>query len=69
MSLAGMGVVAIWHDLQPEAKEEYKNRAIAYYKEVHRGYSKTPMAEAAMKELVALGAETPKDAPKDPKGK
>ena len=52
-----------------EAKEEYKNRAIAYYKEVHRGYSKTPMAEAAMKELVALGAETPKDAPKDPKGK
>ena len=23
MSLAGMGVVAIWHDLQPEAKEEF----------------------------------------------
>jgi tetratricopeptide (TPR) repeat protein len=52
-----------------EAKEEYKNRAIAYYREVQRGYSKTPMAEAATKELVALGAETPKDAPKDPKGK
>jgi len=52
-----------------EAKEEYKNRAIAYYREVQRGYSRTPMAEAATKELVALGAETPKDAPKDPKGK
>ena len=23
MSLAGMGVVAIWHDLLPEAKEEF----------------------------------------------
>jgi tetratricopeptide (TPR) repeat protein len=52
-----------------EAKEEYKNRAIGFYHEVQRGYSRTPMAEAATKELVALGAEAPKDAPKDPKGK
>lgn len=46
-----------------EAKEEYKSRAIAYYREVQRGYSKSTMAEAATKELVALGAESPKDAP------
>lgn len=50
-----------------EAKEEYKNRAIAYYREVQRGYSKTPLAEAAQKELVALGAEAPKEGSKDPK--
>lgn len=50
-----------------EAKEEYKNRAIAYYREVQRGFSKSSMAEAATKELVALGAEAPKDgAPKAP---
>jgi tetratricopeptide (TPR) repeat protein len=53
-----------------EAKEEYKNRAIGYYREVQRGFSKTSMAEAATKELVALGAEAAKDAPpKDSKGK
>ncbi|HZE96624.1 MAG TPA: hypothetical protein VE981_06345 [Planctomycetota bacterium] len=52
-----------------EAKEEYKNRAIAYYKEVQRGFSKSTMAEAATKELVALGAETPKDAPPKAPGK
>jgi tetratricopeptide (TPR) repeat protein len=51
-----------------EAKEEYKNRAIAYYKEVERGFSKSSLAEAATKELVALGAQAPKDAPaKGPK--
>jgi tetratricopeptide (TPR) repeat protein len=50
-----------------EAKEEYKNRAIAYYREVQRGYSKSSMAEAATKELVALGAEAPKEgSPKAP---
>jgi tetratricopeptide (TPR) repeat protein len=48
---------------KPDAKEDYKNRAIAYYKEVQRGYAKSTMAEAATKELVALGAEVPKDAP------
>ncbi|HLY11053.1 MAG TPA: hypothetical protein VKW04_17255 [Planctomycetota bacterium] len=54
---------------KPEAKEEYKNRAIAYYREVQRGFSRTTLAEAATKELVALGAEVPKDAPpRDPKG-
>jgi len=46
-----------------ETKEEYKSRAIGYYKEVQRGFSKSTMAEAATKELVALGAEAPKDAP------
>ena len=52
-----------------EAKEEYKNRAITYYKEVQRGFSRSSLAEAATKELVALGAEAPKDAPpKEPKG-
>src|SRR6516162_1820078 len=30
---------------KPEAKEEYKNRAIAYYREVQRGYSKSTLAE------------------------
>lgn len=51
-----------------ETKEEYKSRAIAYYKEVQRGYSKSSQAEAATKELVALGAEAPKEgaAPKAP---
>jgi len=48
-----------------EAKEEYKDRAIGFYKEVYRGYAKSTMAEAAHKELVALGAETAKPAPKD----
>jgi tetratricopeptide (TPR) repeat protein len=47
-----------------EAKEEYKNRAVAYYTEVKRGYGKTASAEIAQKELVALGVEQPKDAPK-----
>src|SRR6185295_8120209 len=49
-----------------EAKEEYKQRAIAYYTEVKRGFSKSPLAEVAAKELVALGAEAPKDTPKGP---
>ena len=50
-----------------EAKEEYKGRAMAYYREVQRAYARTPMAEIAAKEIVALGGEAPKEAPKDPK--
>src|SRR4029079_9550444 len=42
-----------------EAKEEYKSRAVAYYTEVKRAYGKTPSAEIAQKELVALGVEQP----------
>ena len=50
-----------------EAKDEYKQRATAYLTEIKRGYSKSPIAELATKELVALGAsEAPKDAPKGP---
>ena len=50
-----------------EAKEEYKQRATAYLTEIKRAYSKSPLAELATKELVALGAaEAPKDAPKGP---
>src|SRR5204863_4494502 len=44
---------------KPEAKEEYKSRAMAYYREVQRAYSRTPMAETAAKEIVALGGEAP----------
>jgi len=47
-----------------EAKEEYKSRAVAYYTEVKRAYGKTPSAEIAQKELVALGVEQPKPDPK-----
>jgi tetratricopeptide (TPR) repeat protein len=47
-----------------DAKEEYKSRAVAYYTEVKRAYGKSPSAEIAQKELVALGVEQPKDAPK-----
>jgi hypothetical protein len=47
-----------------EAKEEYKQRATAYLTEIKRAYSKSPIAELAAKELVALGAS---EAPKDPK--
>lgn len=47
-----------------EAKEEYKSRAVAYYTEVKRAYGKTASAEIAQKELVALGVDQPKDAPK-----
>jgi tetratricopeptide (TPR) repeat protein len=50
-----------------EAKEEYKTRAMAYYREVQRSFARTPMAEIASKEIVALGGEAPKEAPKDPK--
>jgi len=50
-----------------EAKDEYKSRATAYLTEIKRGYSKSPIAELATKELVALGAaEAPKEAPKAP---
>ena len=38
-----------------EAKEEYKTRAMGYYREVERAFSKSPLAEIAKKELVALG--------------
>jgi tetratricopeptide (TPR) repeat protein len=48
-----------------EAKEEYKTRAVAYYTEVKRAFSKTAAAETALKELVALGVDQPKEAPKD----
>lgn len=59
--------VLISNDIEKaEAKEEYKSRAMAYYKEVERGYSKSPLAEIAKKELVALGGEAPKEAPKAP---
>ena len=46
-----------------EAKEEYKTRAMGYYREVERAFSKSPLAEIAKKELVALGGgggEAPK---------
>jgi tetratricopeptide (TPR) repeat protein len=50
-----------------EAKEEYKTRATTYLTEIKRGYGKSPIAELAAKELVALGAaEAPKEAPKAP---
>jgi len=49
-----------------DAKEEYKNRAIAYYREVERAYSKSPLAEVAKKEIVALGGGGG-EAPKPPK--
>jgi tetratricopeptide (TPR) repeat protein len=45
-----------------EAKEEYKTRAMGYYREVERAYSRSPLAEIAKKEIVALGGggEAPK---------
>jgi tetratricopeptide (TPR) repeat protein len=48
-----------------EAKEEYKNRAMGYYREVERGFSKSPLAEIAKKEILALGGGGG-DAPKAP---
>jgi len=33
---------------------------VAYYTEVKRAYGKTPSAEIALKELVALGVDQPK---------
>jgi hypothetical protein len=47
-----------------DTKEEYKSRAVAYYTEVKRAYGKTPSAEIAQKELVALGVDQPKADPK-----
>lgn len=46
-----------------EAKEEYKNRAMSYYREVERAFSRSPLAEIAKKEIIALGGG---DAPKAP---
>jgi hypothetical protein len=52
---------------KPEAKEEYRQRATTYLTEIERAYSKSPLAELAKKERVALGgADAPKDAPKAP---
>ncbi len=45
---------------KPEAKNEYKSRAIGYWSEVMR-YGGTPWAEAAKKELGALSGEAPKE--------
>jgi tetratricopeptide (TPR) repeat protein len=47
---------------KPEAKEEFKSRAVNYYTEVKRAYGKTSLAEVAQHELVALGVEQPKAA-------
>jgi tetratricopeptide (TPR) repeat protein len=50
-----------------EAKDEYRNRAISYLKEIRSVYKGSAMAEQAQKELVAIGEEKPKDSPKDGK--
>jgi tetratricopeptide (TPR) repeat protein len=44
-----------------EAKDEYRNRAIGYLKEVKGAYPKTAMGEQAQKDLIAIGEEKPKD--------
>jgi hypothetical protein len=52
-------------DLQkPEAKADYKNRAIGYCQEVSRLYRGTRWATMAQKELIALGYDEKE--PKDP---
>lgn len=52
-----------------EAKDEYRNRAVSYLKEIRAVYKGTAMAEAAQKELVTLGEEKPKDGPAPKEGK
>jgi tetratricopeptide (TPR) repeat protein len=46
-----------------EAKDEYRNRAVSYLKEVRSFYKGTAMGEQAQKDLIAIGEEKPKDAP------
>ena len=55
---------------KPDAKEDYKSRAIGYYREAQKAFKGTPMADLATKELVALGVEEKsKEPPKDVKPK
>lgn len=52
-----------------EAKDEYRNRAVSYLKEIRAVYKGSAMAEQAQKELVAIGEEKPKDGPPPKDGK